>query len=89
MSFDPLLPFQFPFMQNAFLIGLIVAVPTALLSGAIADDARDALEGAFAGCYTLVERAGSTEAALADPLYWIRTVAAQIGHDIDRLRARG
>ena len=64
-------------------------VPTALLSGAIADDARDALEGAFAGCYTLVERAGSTEAALADPLYWIRTVAAQIGHDIDRLRARG
>ena len=32
MSFDLLLPFQFPFMQNAFLIGLIVAVPTALLS---------------------------------------------------------
>lgn len=27
-----LLPFQFPFMQNAFLIGLIVSVPTALLS---------------------------------------------------------
>lgn len=27
-----LMPFQFPFMQNAFLIGLIVAVPTALLS---------------------------------------------------------
>ena len=27
-----LLPFQFPFMQNAFLICLIVAVPTALLS---------------------------------------------------------
>ncbi|QFU08030.1 Manganese transport system membrane protein MntB [Rhodobacteraceae bacterium THAF1] len=27
-----LLPFQFPFMQNAFLIGLLVAVPTALLS---------------------------------------------------------
>lgn len=26
------LPFQFAFMQNAFLIGLIVAVPTALLS---------------------------------------------------------
>ena len=27
-----LLPFQFPFMQNAFLIGVLVAVPTALLS---------------------------------------------------------
>ncbi len=27
-----LLPFQFPFMQNAFWIGLIVSVPTALLS---------------------------------------------------------
>lgn len=27
-----LLPFRFPFMQNAFLISLIVAVPTALLS---------------------------------------------------------
>jgi len=27
-----LLPFQFPFMQNAFLIAIIVAVPTALLS---------------------------------------------------------
>lgn len=27
-----LLPFQFPFMQNAFLIGVIVAVPTAMLS---------------------------------------------------------
>jgi len=27
-----LLPFQFPFMQNAFLIALIIAVPTALLS---------------------------------------------------------
>lgn len=27
-----LLPFQFPFMQNAFLIALIIALPTALLS---------------------------------------------------------
>jgi manganese/iron transport system permease protein len=27
-----LFPFQFPFMQNAFLIALIVSVPTALLS---------------------------------------------------------
>ena len=29
---DLLFPFQFPFMQNAFLIALIVSVPTALLS---------------------------------------------------------
>ncbi len=29
---DPTLPFQFPFMQNAFLIAMIVSVPTALLS---------------------------------------------------------
>ncbi|MCE8421674.1 metal ABC transporter permease, partial [Rhodovulum sulfidophilum] len=27
-----LFPFQFPFMQNAFLVCLLVAVPTALLS---------------------------------------------------------
>jgi len=27
-----LLPFQFPFMQHAFLVGLVIAVPTALLS---------------------------------------------------------
>lgn len=27
-----LLPFQFPFMQNAFLIALVISVPTALLS---------------------------------------------------------
>ncbi len=33
MSLDmALLPFQLPFMQNAFLIGALVAVPTALLS---------------------------------------------------------
>lgn len=29
---DPLAPFAFPFMQQAFLIGLLVAVPAALLS---------------------------------------------------------
>ena len=29
---DWLLPFQFPFMQNAFAIGALIAVPTALLS---------------------------------------------------------
>lgn len=35
MAFDPatlLMPFQFGFMQNAFLISIIVSVPTALLS---------------------------------------------------------
>ena len=33
MSLDALLmPFQFPFMQNAFWIALLIAPPTALLS---------------------------------------------------------
>lgn len=32
MIAELLLPFQLPFMQNAFLIGLIISVPTALLS---------------------------------------------------------
>ncbi|MCB5410361.1 metal ABC transporter permease [Pseudogemmobacter faecipullorum] len=32
MSADLLLPFQFPFMQNAFLIAAMLAVPTGLLS---------------------------------------------------------
>lgn len=32
MAFDPLLPFQFPFMNDAFLISFLVAVPMALLS---------------------------------------------------------
>lgn len=64
-------------------------VPTVLVAGAIADDARDALERTFAGCYTLVERAGSTHAALADPLHWIRHTAAAIGQDIERLRVPG
>ena len=32
MEFDPLLPFQFPFMRNAFVVAAMVAVPTALLS---------------------------------------------------------
>ena len=32
MTFDPLAPFQFPFMANAFWIALVVAPPTALLS---------------------------------------------------------
>jgi manganese/iron transport system permease protein len=32
MGFDPLLPFQFAFMNSAFLISFLVAVPMALLS---------------------------------------------------------
>lgn len=32
MAFDPLLPFQFPFMTDAFMIAFLVAVPMALLS---------------------------------------------------------
>lgn len=59
--------------------------PTVLLSGAIAPDAREALEEAFAACHTLVERAGSVEAALAEPLRWVRSAAADIGRAAESL----
>ncbi|MBS63004.1 glycerate kinase [Salinisphaera sp.] len=59
--------------------------PTVLLSGAIADEARTELGAHFAGCYTLIERAGSVEAALAEPLHWARRAAADIGRDLPRL----
>lgn len=61
--------------------------PTVLLSGAIADDAVDALAERFAGCFTLVERAGSADAALAQPLHWVRHAAAEIGRDAEALIA--
>ncbi|WP_348765764.1 glycerate kinase [uncultured Salinisphaera sp.] len=53
--------------------------PTVLLSGTITDEARAELGSYFARCYTLVERAGSVAAALADPLHWVRRTAADIG----------
>ncbi|MES1938852.1 glycerate kinase [Salinisphaera sp. T5B8] len=62
--------------------------PTALISGAIAQEARAELARHFAGCYTLVERAGSLEAALAQPLHWVRQVAADIGADLPGLIGR-
>lgn len=59
--------------------------PTVLLSGAIADDARAELTGHFVACYTLIERAGSLEEAVADPLHWVRHAAAAIGADLATL----
>ncbi|ERJ20479.1 glycerate kinase protein [Salinisphaera shabanensis E1L3A] len=59
--------------------------PTVLLSGAIADEARTELGQHFAGCYTLVERAGSVAEAVADPLRWARVAAADIGADLGSL----
>lgn len=52
--------------------------PTCLVCGAIAEDARDALEQTFARCLTLVDYAGSVEAALAEPARWLN----QIGGDL-------
>ncbi|GAB3672144.1 glycerate kinase [Salinisphaera aquimarina] len=53
--------------------------PTVLVSGAVAEDARATLETHFAACHTLVERAGSVDAACADPLHWLRLAAREIG----------
>ncbi|WP_423822587.1 glycerate kinase [Salinisphaera sp. SPP-AMP-43] len=56
--------------------------PTILVSGAIAEDARDELADYFAATYTLVERAGSVDAAIAEPARWLteigRTLASRI-----------
>jgi len=53
--------------------------PTVLVSGAIADDARDDLSQYFSAAYTLVEQAGSLDAARGEPLRWLREIAARIG----------
>jgi len=53
--------------------------PTLLVSGAIADDARDELSRYFSAAYTLVEQAGSLDAARGEPLRWLREIAARIG----------
>lgn len=52
--------------------------PTLLVCGAIADDARAELETYFAGTYTLVERAGSVEAAIAEPARWLFEIGADL-----------
>ncbi|MES1923952.1 glycerate kinase [Salinisphaera sp. T31B1] len=61
--------------------------PTWLVSGGIADEARAELQTHFAACHTLVERAGSVEAARAEPLRWLRQAAREIGQDTARQSA--
>lgn len=53
--------------------------PTLLVSGAIADDAHDELARHFTATYTLIEQAGSLDAACANPQRWLSAVARRIG----------
>lgn len=53
-------------------------VPAVLVSGDVADNARPALSREFRQIHTLVRRAGSTEAALAEPRRWLH----EIGRDL-------
>ena len=71
------------------IAGAAHPTPTALLSGDIAPTAATDLQSHFAGCFTLVERAGSVDAALAEPLHWVREAATHIGESIDTLVAAG
>ncbi|HET7313372.1 glycerate kinase [Salinisphaera sp.] len=59
--------------------------PTLLVCGAIADDARADLARHFAGTYTLVERAGSVEAAIAEPARWLFEIGRELNTVIARL----
>lgn len=59
--------------------------PTLLVCGAIADDARDALDTHFAATYTLVERAGNVEAAIAEPARWLFEIGADLRDAIAEL----
>ncbi|MDA3919665.1 MAG: glycerate kinase [Salinisphaera sp.] len=61
--------------------------PTYLICGAIADDARSALEQEFAMCHTLVECSGSLAAALAEPSRWLEQIATELAADIVALGA--
>lgn len=59
--------------------------PTVLVSGDIAADARAQLEAHFIACRTLVERAGSVAAALAEPERWLREIGGELGQSLPRL----
>ena len=59
--------------------------PCVLVSGAIAADAETELAEYFATRYTLTERAGSVDAALAEPARWLRAIGATIAADLERL----
>jgi glycerate kinase len=54
-------------------------VPTLLVSGAVTEDARAALARHFALIRTLVERAGSLDAARAEPERWLYEIGRDIG----------
>jgi len=56
--------------------------PTRLVCGTIADDARAALHEHFVACHTLVERAGSVDAAMAEPARWLADVGACIAQEL-------
>lgn len=60
-------------------------VPTLLVSGAVADEARDELNRHFSLIRTLVEQAGSVESALAEPAHWLHA----IGRDLANLILSG
>src|SRR5699024_1253529 len=60
-------------------------VPTLLVSGAVADEARDELNRHFSLIRTLVEQAGSAESALAEPAHWLHA----IGRDLSKLILSG
>lgn len=49
--------------------------PTTLISGDIDPAARPSLDKEFAATVTLVEKAGSIEAALAEPVRWLTAIA--------------
>lgn len=58
--------------------------PAWLVSGAIADDARNELAREFTACRTLVERAGSPDAALAEPERWLSDIGYDLGCEWER-----
>lgn len=50
------------------------ATPTHLVAGSITDEARPALQAHFASTATLIETAGSLDAALAEPERWLADI---------------
>lgn len=57
-------------------------VPTLLICGDVADNARTDLEAHFTSIATLVDRAGSVEAALAEPARWLFEIARDLNNTI-------
>lgn len=59
--------------------------PTLLVCGAIDDNARAELASHFASTYTLAERAGSVEAAIAEPSRWLFEIGQGLNAAITEL----